>query len=94
MTPTRAERKQIEYWRGVRSRVVIEYADVIATVLVLAFLWITWEVVRGRADIVLLQTYMPIIAAVVGGYFVEQGVREFRKPPPPPLREEGELPPI
>ncbi len=97
MAPTRAERKQLAHWRGVRSRIMIEFADILAVILIGAFLWVAWEVISGRADIELLRIFSPIVITVVGGYFVEQGIREFRKPPPPadppPYREE-DRPPI
>ncbi len=97
MTPTRAERKHAEHWRGVRSRIMVEFSDVLAVVLVAAFLWLTWAVVTGQADVEVLRVYIPVMSIVVAGYFGEAAIREWQRGDPKSPRrlpEEQGGPPI
>lgn len=69
-------------WTGFRTRIKIEFQDVLALCFVVPFLSLTVMVVVGVAEMEILRIYVTLISIILGGYFAQGTVREYQRGDP------------
>ncbi len=77
------------------TRIKIRFQEVLALVIVIPFLIFTILVLFGEKDMEILRIYVPLISIILGGYFGQGAIREWRgKEIESPIENNYERPPI
>ncbi len=65
-------------WTGLRYRIKIEFQDILALIVVIPFLSFTIMVLFGERDTEVLRIYVPLVSIILGGYFGQGAIREWK----------------
>lgn len=65
-------------WTGFRYRIKIEFQDILALTFTIPFLIFTILVLFGERDTEVLRIYVPLVSIILGGYFGQGAIREWK----------------
>jgi len=71
-------------WLGTRVKIKIRFQEILALIIIIPFLGFTGITVYGKIyglpyDLMpLLQSYLPIVSIILGGYFGQGAIREWK----------------
>ncbi len=61
-----------------KYRVKIRFQEMLALIVVIPFLIFTILVLFGEKDMEILRVYVPLISIILGGYFGQGAIREWK----------------
>ena len=67
-------------WQGFRTRVKIEFKDILAVKFTVPFVGFSIYALISTGDYELVSIWSPIIITILGGYFGQGMVREWKTP--------------
>ena len=56
----------------------IRFQEILALTVIVPFLIFTTHVLLGERDLTVIQIYVPLISIILGGYFGQGAIREWR----------------
>ena len=75
-------------WYGIRSKVKIQFQDVLALLIVIPFLIFTALVATRGVDIEILRIFVPLVSIILGGYYGQGAIQQWqngKKEEKPPM---------
>lgn len=75
-------------WYGIRSKIKVQFQDVLALLIVVPFLIFTALVATRGVDIEILRIFVPLVSIILGGYFGQGAIQQWqtgKKEEKPPM---------
>lgn len=64
--------------KKLKIAIQIRFQEILALTVVIPFLVFTTHVLMGERDYSIIQIYVPLISIILGGYFGQGAIREWR----------------
>lgn len=64
--------------KKLKVRIQIRFQEILALTVIIPFLIFTTHVLFGERDYQIIQIYVPLISIILGGYFGQGAIREWR----------------
>ena len=69
-------------WTGYRTQVKIRFQEILAVAVIAPFLYFTAMAIFKQGDLEVLRIYAPLVLTILGGYFGQGAIREYRQKNP------------
>jgi len=64
--------------KKLKVRIQIRFQEILALTVIIPFLVFTTHVLFGERDYQIIQIYVPLISIILGGYFGQGAIREWK----------------